>query len=205
MALRPAVTGWLLAAAAALVVACAPTTDRDRYEVGDAGTATLRNQLAATTFYLGGCGHFEYERRVGRRWVPEGSDIACIWEGVAQPVPPGSVVVDPITARAPGTWRLRYPVGVGCRESAPLSACDRIEEIVSNEFEVVEGGCVVGGCSGQVCAADEVVTTCEWLPQYACYRDARCGPFGAAGACDWEPTAELAACLEANGANLSLR
>ena len=57
--------------------------------------------------------------------------------------------------------------------------------------------------AGQLCLeshlADDLVTTCEWLPEYACLRDARCGPFGPGGACGWEETPELLECLERAG------
>lgn len=196
---------WTLAVAAALLAACAPATDRDRYEVGETGSVTLRNHLASETLYLGGCGHFEYEKRVGQAWVPQGADAVCVWEGLAEPLAPGAAVVDPIVAREPGTWRLRFPVGLGCSDAEPLSRCASIEAMHSNPFEVVEGGCVVTGCSGQLCAEEPLVTTCEWLPHYACYRSARCGRFGADGSCGWESTSELAACLAANGAPLTPR
>lgn len=196
---------WTLAVAAALLAACAPATDRDRYEVGETGSVTLRNHLASETLYLGGCGHFEYEKRVGQDWVGQGSDTVCVWEGFAEPVAPGAAVVDPIVAREPGTWRLRFPVGLGCSEAAPLSECASVETLHSNPFEVVAGGCVVTGCSGQLCAEEHLATTCEWLPHYACYRDARCGRFGADGRCGWERTPELAACLEGSGAPLTPR
>ncbi len=38
--------------------------------------------------------------------------------------------------------------------------------------------CVVSGCSGQICSAEPMATTCEWLPQYACYELSECGSFG---------------------------
>lgn len=201
-------TRLALAAAVALLAACTPTTDRERYEVGDAGTVTFANQLRSTTLYLGGCGHFDYEKRVGRRWVPQPPDFVCVWEGYAQPVPPGGVVVDDFVARDPGVWRLRYRVGIGCSDDEPLGRCASVQSVASNEFTVIAtevGGCVVTGCSSQVCAEDPVATTCEVLPHYACYRDATCGRFGDSGACGWEPTPELLDCLEANGANLSPR
>jgi eight-cysteine-cluster-containing protein len=201
MALRFRSIAWALAAAG-LLVACMPATDRDRYAAGDTGTATLRNRLA-TTLCLGGCGHFEYEKRSGQQWVSQGSDVVCVWEGFAVPVPPEGVVVDPITAREPGTWRLRYPVGVGCSETEPLSRCGLVKEVVSNEFEVVENGCMATGCSAEVCAEAPVATPCVWLPAYACYRDAHCGRFGLDGACAWQATPELAACLEEQAGNLS--
>lgn len=56
------------------------------------------------------------------------------------------------------------------------------------------GACVVTGCSGQVCAEEDVFTTCEWLPQYACYDTATCER-QAGGECGWTETPELDACL----------
>ncbi|MBI4133473.1 PQQ-dependent sugar dehydrogenase [Candidatus Uhrbacteria bacterium] len=56
------------------------------------------------------------------------------------------------------------------------------------------GGCVITGCSGQLCADQEVVTTCEFLSEYACYRDARCGR-RPGGSCGWVATPELTRCL----------
>lgn len=56
--------------------------------------------------------------------------------------------------------------------------------------------CVKTGCSGTVCAepGNEVVTTCEFKPEYACYRDATCER-QADGTCGWTQTPALAACL----------
>jgi hypothetical protein len=185
---------WLCAAS--LLVACAPETDRSQYQVGERGTVTLRNHTGAT-LYLGGCGHFDYEQRIGDEWVWRAPDQVCFWEGFAQPVVAGGALHEPFEARAPGTWRLRYPVGLGCSEAAPLDAahCRALVEITSNEFEVEESGCVVSGCSGQVCADQPWATTCEWQPRYACFQAARCGRFAPDGACAWEPTPELQACL----------
>lgn len=59
--------------------------------------------------------------------------------------------------------------------------------------------CARGGCSGQICydaSQPEPITTCEFLPEYACYDGANCGPFGPGGSCAWEDTPELAACIE---------
>lgn len=55
--------------------------------------------------------------------------------------------------------------------------------------------CVVTGCSGQVCAAEDTITTCEWLPEYACYATATC-ELQAYGSCGWTETFELETCLE---------
>lgn len=61
--------------------------------------------------------------------------------------------------------------------------------------------CFVGGCSGQVCSdRDDVITTCEYRPEYACYQDATCEEqFD--GTCGWTETEALAACLANPTAN----
>lgn len=51
------------------------------------------------------------------------------------------------------------------------------------------------GCSGQVCADRDVATTCEFLPEYACYQEAECER-QADGLCGWTPTEELQRCIE---------
>jgi hypothetical protein len=58
------------------------------------------------------------------------------------------------------------------------------------------GDCVATGCNGTLCSdtPNDVVTTCEIKPEYACYRDAVCER-QASGACGWTQTAELTACL----------
>lgn len=56
------------------------------------------------------------------------------------------------------------------------------------------GECFATGCSGQVCADESVVTTCEYRPEYACYDTATCER-QAGGECGWTETPELDACL----------
>jgi hypothetical protein len=57
--------------------------------------------------------------------------------------------------------------------------------------------CVVTGCSGQICADRPMASTCELLPEYACYHDpsATSCEVQADGECGWTQTPELAACL----------
>ena len=62
---------------------------------------------------------------------------------------------------------------------------------------VTQGDCYRGGCSGQVCSDDpEVMTTCEWREEYACYVDAVCER-QSDGECGWTQTEELVSCLAA--------
>lgn len=65
-------------------------------------------------------------------------------------------------------------------------------------FCVVAGQpkCKKTGCSGQLCASQDIMTTCEWMPHYACYQQfGECGNFGPDGSCLWNPTVELEQCL----------
>ncbi|HEY4176317.1 MAG TPA: hypothetical protein VGM90_05780 [Kofleriaceae bacterium] len=55
--------------------------------------------------------------------------------------------------------------------------------------------CIKTGCSGTVCAAEETVSTCEYKPEYSCYKVASC-EWQASGGCGWRQTPELAECLK---------
>jgi hypothetical protein len=59
------------------------------------------------------------------------------------------------------------------------------------------GECVKSGCSSTMCVepGKEMVTTCEWKPEYACYQAAACER-QADGSCGWTQTPELEACLK---------
>jgi len=56
------------------------------------------------------------------------------------------------------------------------------------------GGCIITGCSSQVCADEEVITTCEFRAEYACYRSARCER-QASGECGWTLNEDVRECL----------
>jgi len=63
-----------------------------------------------------------------------------------------------------------------------------------------DADCVRTGCSGQVCAAEQVFTTCEFREEYACYQDPAVTTCGCdAGRCGFAQTPELASCLDAAG------
>jgi len=58
-------------------------------------------------------------------------------------------------------------------------------------------GCITTGCSGTVCTeagGDDMMTTCEFKPEYACYRDAECR-MQDSGKCGWTQSDALTACL----------
>jgi eight-cysteine-cluster-containing protein len=58
--------------------------------------------------------------------------------------------------------------------------------------------CQARGCSGTVCANVDSITTCEWRPEYQCYRSATCEA-QANGQCGWTDTAALRSCLASFG------
>lgn len=57
--------------------------------------------------------------------------------------------------------------------------------------------CFKTGCSKQVCADEEVMTTCEYRAEYACYKKARCER-QTNGQCGFTDTPELRTCLRRN-------
>ncbi len=57
--------------------------------------------------------------------------------------------------------------------------------------------CFKTGCSGQVCADEEVITTCEYRTEYDCYKTAKCER-QATGKCGFTDTPELRRCLRRN-------
>jgi hypothetical protein len=59
---------------------------------------------------------------------------------------------------------------------------------------VSEKRCIKTGCSQQICADEEVVTTCEYRSEYECYRTARCER-QSNGECGFTKTPELTRCL----------
>lgn len=59
---------------------------------------------------------------------------------------------------------------------------------------VAQKQCKPTGCSRQVCSDEEVVTTCEFLPEYSCYPLALCEK-QADGECGWTETEEFKSCL----------
>ncbi len=55
--------------------------------------------------------------------------------------------------------------------------------------------CFKSGCSNHVCTDENVITTCEWRPEYACYQKAKCER-QANGKCGFTRTPELIECLK---------
>jgi hypothetical protein len=60
----------------------------------------------------------------------------------------------------------------------------------------VSKGCVVSGCSSQLCVEEgnDMATTCEWTAKYSCYQQATCER-QTSGQCGWTETPTLLQCL----------
>ncbi len=59
----------------------------------------------------------------------------------------------------------------------------------------VAKACKPTGCSGQICADEDMASTCEYREEYACYQSAICKR-QASGECGWTETSELKACID---------
>ncbi len=77
------------------------------------------------------------------------------------------------------------------------------QPVTNDSGPFVGAGCAVAGCSKEICAeaseADGVVSSCVYLAQFACYKNARCER-QSDGKCGWRQTAELQACINASPA-----
>jgi hypothetical protein len=81
---------------------------------------------------------------------------------------------------------------------APLPSTAAAAEPATNAAPAT--ACVASGCSSTLCvpAGKEMMSTCEYKPEYACYQKATCEP-QPDGACGWTHNADFDACLAAGG------
>ena len=71
-----------------------------------------------------------------------------------------------------------------------------IDDTIGDECKV-DSDCMTGGCSGTICQSknsEPIITTCEYLPEYACYKGINCGCVK--GRCEWDKTAAFDRCVE---------
>jgi hypothetical protein len=89
-----------------------------------------------------------------------------------------------------------------CNGGSPMPPCDPSVPDCHDDFIVPCTGvcvpaptdCVRTGCSGEICADSDMFSTCIWLDEYSCFRDATCER-QADGQCGWTQTDELRHCL----------
>jgi len=97
-----------------------------------------------------------------------------------------------------------YPIMESYPEQCRTSD-DRLfaRDISGDEFPqfdlIVSGGCVLAGCSSQLCVeeneAADIITTCEFRPEYACYQSVGRCERQVDEQCGWTLTPELQQCL----------
>ncbi len=101
-----------------------------------------------------------------------------------------------------------------------LEACLRGEPVLPEDMEEVPSpnetqassnvgsGCAVGGCSSQICGevgeVEDMVTTCEYREEYACYQVARCER-QSSGSCGWTETEEYNKCIANVGTTIDIQ
>src|SRR5262249_13843171 len=83
-------------------------------------------------------------------------------------------------------------------QTAPQAPASEPQEVTE---QYVQSGCMVGGCSGEICEEannEPTVSTCMYRAEYACYKSARCER-QTDGKCGWTLSADSVACLETAG------
>ena len=86
--------------------------------------------------------------------------------------------------------------GVYSRHGFVFEASDFYLELKAEQN--ASNQCFIGGCSSHICSDDpSVVTTCEFLEHYPCYRTAVCA-VQRNGECAWRIDEKLQQCLEVN-------
>jgi len=83
-------------------------------------------------------------------------------------------------------------------EPCPMPGCLDPGEAICDKGECVDAptGCMTTGCKGEICAAEEVFSTCQVEDWYACLELTTCGNFGLDGTCGWEMNDAYQACLD---------
>ncbi|HZX12369.1 MAG TPA: eight-cysteine-cluster domain-containing protein [Candidatus Nanoarchaeia archaeon] len=79
-----------------------------------------------------------------------------------------------------------------------LTACTLLPEERQPRQCTTDNDCMKAGCSSQLCTtktqAPDIITTCEYKPEYACYQQATCGCVQ--GACTWKDQANVNQCVQ---------
>lgn len=92
--------------------------------------------------------------------------------------------------------KIGRPVGLVIRPDGTIYLSDdNAGAIYRLKYTEPQVSCIKTGCSSQLCSDRPLTTTCEFKPEYACYRAAICER-QADGKCGFRQTAELSACLK---------
>jgi eight-cysteine-cluster-containing protein len=86
--------------------------------------------------------------------------------------------------------------GKGDQAGAPAKPCLPSPGLCVGTPEPPTTTCVISGCSGEICAAEPMASTCEWYSAYECFALTTCGSTGPDGSCGWEPTEAFLTCMD---------
>ena len=122
--------------------------------------------------------------------------MVCIWAGELSPllnITGGNLGVSQKEVRLGTTNNVK--VSSDGYSFELKDATETSATVIITRGPVVSGGCYIGGCSGQICSdSKDVVSTCEYKEEYACYKTAKCER-QTNNQCGWTQTTELTACL----------
>lgn len=79
-----------------------------------------------------------------------------------------------------------------------LTACTQVNEPLAGAECSSDSDCSPAGCSSQLCIpkekANDIITTCEFRPEYECLRLTNCGCIS--NKCQWIENDDYSECLE---------
>lgn len=177
------------------------TMDKAQYTLGADGTATLRATLVVKnettrpmTFQFSSSQQFELEVQTASGesayfWSADKSFLQGLSNFTLQPNQSRTFTETFTMQYATAGWHV-VRAWLPTRSGGKPEATAKVELL-----SAAPAPCYVGGCSSQVCSdRQDVITTCEYRPQYACYRTATCER-QANGQCGWTMTTALQQCL----------
>lgn len=176
------------------------TTDAAQVRIGADGSATIhasyvvRNETSEPVAF-----QFSNGQQFQLEVTNASGDILYVWSATRRftaalstfSLQPGAskTTTDTITLRGvPAGW-LVVKAWLPTRTGETFEASTKIELLAA------PAPCFIGGCSSQVCSdRQDVITTCEARPEYACYRQTVCER-QADGQCGWTMTPAVRQCL----------
>ena len=145
-------------------------------------------------------------------WCEEGPEGFCVPDAEPPPGPrecaddgecgDGELCVDGMCAGCWGGWRDQFGQCRGPADGAlPDFCCDDGPDPDPQPGPEVRDGCVVSGCSSEICADERLDGICIWEPEFECFQTATCAR-NADGGCGWIQDDALLMCIERAGDGL---
>ena len=123
--------------------------------------------------------------------------VVCIWAGELSPVllVSGGKIGSLSQEVTFGTLTVKKITKNGYTFELQEATPTMVTITISNAPVNTTAACYVGGCSGQICSDQkDVITTCEYKEEYACYKTEKCEK-QSNGQCGWTQTPVLVACI----------